>query len=459
MPKSTNYEKFLEFRKIFPWFSFDNFSFSLSQKGLEVDFVFSLSGQITFLPRLFVPRKKWFRPDHEIEMLLPNILFQIGMIEMVSYWKAACPPLVKILPGSLTRDQVAWWKRCYFNGLGEFFYLNSIGTTLEDFMVIEADGGPVHPLMKIPVTGGIVIPVGGGKDSAVTLELVGKQKDSIPMIMNPRGATLQTICQFGFGDQEYIEIHRTLDPGLLALNDQGFLNGHTPFSALLAFVAVLAAILSGRKYIALSNESSANETTIPGTTINHQYSKSLEFENDFRNYLRNYITTDIDYFSYLRPLSEMQIARLFAGFHKYHAVFRSCNAGSREDVWCGKCAKCLFTFIILSPFLSSEKMKDIFGKDLLDDMELLLLFDQLTGGAEEKPFDCVGTISEVNLALCEKIRQCGKEKLPGLLDYYRTLPLYPSYSEKSFREAIDGFAAGHHVTGSLLSILKSALHG
>jgi hypothetical protein len=279
------------------------------------------------------------------------------------------------------------------------------------------------------------------------------------MIMNPRGATLQTIYQGGYADADYIEIHRKLDPGLLRLNSQGYLNGHTPFSALLAFVSVLAAILSGRKYIALSNESSASETTIPGTAINHQYSKSLEFEEAFRWYSEKYVARGVDYFSFLRPLNELQIARIFSGYKNYHPVFRSCNAGSREDTWCGKCAKCLFTCIILSPFLSDEQIRNIFGKNLLDDPELRPLFDQLTGVADEKPFDCVGTLAEVNLALCETIRRQDNGKLPCLLEYYRSLPLYGKYCGEDFQQALAGFSDPHHLPGFLVPRLKSALHG
>jgi hypothetical protein len=459
MQKSTHHEKFLELRKKHPVFTYENFSFSLSPSGLDIEFVFSTDGLDPFRPKLFIPRKAWFRPDDEIRNFLPGIIFQIGMIELISYWKATCSPRVRVVPGGLTPEQIAWWKGVWFNGLGEFFYLNSIGTSLQEFMSLEPERGDALPAAAFPGGEGIIVPVGGGKDSVVTLELLRNLPGTIPMIMNPRGATLQTIYQGGYADADYIEIHRKLDPGLLRLNSQGYLNGHTPFSALLAFVSVLAAILSGRKYIALSNESSASETTIPGTAINHQYSKSLEFEEAFRWYSEKYVARGVDYFSFLRPLNELQIARIFSGYKNYHPVFRSCNAGSREDTWCGKCAKCLFTCIILSPFLSDEQIRNIFGKNLLDDPELRPLFDQLTGVADEKPFDCVGTLAEVNLALCETIRRQDNGKLPCLLEYYRSLPLYGKYCGEDFQQALAGFSDPHHLPGFLVPRLKSALHG
>ena len=185
---------------------------------------------------------------------------------------------------------------------------------------------------------------------------------------------------------------------------------------MLAFVNVLVAALGGMKYIALSNESSANESTVPGTNINHQYSKSFEFEVDFNNYLVDNITGDIKYFSFLRPLNEIQIANLFAGFPKHFPGFRSCNVGSKTDSWCGNCPKCLFAFIILSPFLGKEELESIFGKNMLDDLGLENFFKELTGKVDVKPFECVGTPEEVNASLANVMSK-GMKQSRLLEDY------------------------------------------
>ena len=74
----------------------------------------------------------------------------------------------------------------------------------------------------------------------------------------------------------------------------------------MAFLGLYCAYLIGAENIVLSNESSANESNIEGTSINHQYSKSFEFETDFNNYVEQNITKDIKYFSVLRAFNEMQ---------------------------------------------------------------------------------------------------------------------------------------------------------
>jgi len=495
MPKSSNQGKHSKLSAEFPIFIFEEFTFSTNENGVDASFHFNLGDRYHFYPTLFIPLKNRVLTDESLNCMLPALIFHIGMIELISYWKAACSPLVVIKPAGFDQDQVRWWKNLYFNGLGEFFYLNSIDADEESFMEIRADG-PAFPLFSRADAGaGVIIPVGGGKDSAVTLGLLGEKLDVTPLVLNPRGATSAVIEKFryagcgmqdagygmqdagykmqdaGYGMQdagcrmqdagyemqdagcgmqdagcgmqdagcgmrdekrEPLEIIRTIDPLLLKLNAEGFLNGHTPFSALLAFICLAAAAVTGKKYIVLSNESSANEATIPGTKINHQYSKSLEFENDFRWYVSKYITRDIEYFSFLRPVNELRIAWLFSRMPYYHEVFRSCNLGSKTDSWCGKCAKCLFTFIILSPFMGIPRLTEIFGKNLLGDTELSEILKQFTGAAGEKPFDCIGTIDEVNLALCETIRQLNGKSLPALLQLYKDSAEYNIYYDQDF---------------------------
>ena len=198
------------------------------------------------------------------------------------------------------------------------------------------------------------------------------------------------------------------------------MNGHTPFSAIVAFLSFYCAYLVGARDIVLSNESSANESNIAGTEVNHQYSKSYAFECDFAKYAERNLLPDIRYFSLLRPFSELQIAKQFAAYPQYHETFRSCNRGSKQNIWCAKCAKCLFVFSILSPFLPYDRLCALFGADMLDDGSLLADFDGLCGFSAVKPFECVGTVSEIVFALHKSVaqfREAGRP-LPVLLQHF-----------------------------------------
>jgi hypothetical protein len=418
MPVQNNHDKYHALRQQFSTFYYEGFEYEFHAEELSIRFNFRIDDFVEFHPTIKIPGQDFLQHKHLTKDALESMIFHIGMVELISYWKAICPPKVVIRDFNLNEDQKAFWKKIYYHGLGEFFYLNSIETSMDDFMEISSTSKRELPFFKVETEAGTIIPVGGGKDSVVSLELLKNDSgDNLALIMNPRGASTTTANIAGF-EERTIVVKRTLDKKLLELNAQGYLNGHTPFSALLGFVTVLAAALARKKYIALSNESSANESTVIGTDVNHQYSKSLEFETDFRDYVHSFLTKDIEYFSLLRPISELQIASLFAKSPQYFYEFKSCNAGSKQNIWCGKCSKCLFTFIILSPFIAPDELVKIYGNNLLDDPELETYFDELTGLADVKPFECVGTVDEVNAALCMALDFYNAENLPFLLQKF-----------------------------------------
>jgi len=251
-------------------------------------------------------------------------------------------------------------------------------------------------------------------------------------IINGRKATEASVQAAGFGEQDVIIVKRTLDANMLQCNKEGFLNGHTPFSALVAFSATLFAYLNDLRYVVLSNEDSANESTVEGTEINHQYSKSFQFEKDFHMYEETYIASGVTYFSLLRGWSEFQIARAFAKYPQYHSVFRSCNVGSKQDIWCCDCPKCLFVYLILAPFVSQEAEIAMFHENLLTKASLIDTLEKLIGYQPEKPFECVGSRDEINTAICMTIKQLQEsdEPLPLLLRHYMTLPQYAQYKDR-----------------------------
>ena len=399
MKRTDNQSKFDTLRKDFSTFTFESQTVKLENEALCLSFDFNLDDRYHFRPTLEIPSRPFFNWEAIPEEQLKSLAFQIGMTELVSYWKIACPKRVVVKPYVLTEDQKSFWKKLYYNGLGEFLYLNSISVSETDLMEIDSQGEKAFAKVDTLLEEKTLVPVGGGKDSVVTLECLRDKMPVTPLIVNPRGATLNCVKTAGYDDDQFIVINRTLDPTMLQLNAEGYLNGHTPFSALLAFISILVAFGSKSRYIALSNENSANESTVPGTNINHQYSKSIEFESDFRTYVKENLNDEVQYFSFLRPLSELQIAKLFAQCEAYHPVFRSCNAGSKTDSWCGRCPKCLFTWIILSPFLSRERLIAIFSKDLMADESLRPIYEELNGTAAVKPFECVGTVEEVRACM------------------------------------------------------------
>lgn len=426
-----------ELRAAYPEFIYHGYEITESDQEIRVQYHFEIKGLSDFTPYWIFPKKPGDALTYKDRPLFLNMVFSLGMVELVSYWKITCAPNVKVLCGTLDEAQKTWWKKLYFNGLGEFYYTNGIEPDMADFMTIDAMVGSGRQSFAAAapekVLEGCLIPVGGGKDSAVTLDLLRASKGkNCCYIINPRGATLNTVDAAGYDRcSQLLAVKRTLDKRMIELNSQGYLNGHTPYSAIVAFSSTIAAYLFGLKYIVLSNESSANESTVEGSTVNHQYSKSFEFEHDFHTYEAAYIRSGTYYFSLLRPLSEFQIAAHFSLCPQYHDIFRSCNAGSKQDIWCGHCSKCLFVYLILSPFLPAARLREIFGTDMLNDPEMKTYFSQLIGIGKEKPFECVGSRDEINTAICMTIDdlKASGEALPYLFEYYMTTGLYETHHQ------------------------------
>lgn len=438
--------KFDIYRSKFSEIIYRKYEIKEEYNNLVITFTFEIPDLKVFKPTLTIS-KDIITNDYD-QATLNKMVFYIGMIELISYYKCVCPKKVVIEAGYLDSKDQDWFKKLFYNGLGEFFYRNDISVSSNELFDFEIKGKEIITNPNYQGKGNL-IPIGGGKDSTVTLELL-KKYDNKVFIINPKQVHYD--CLFEYNKEDICSVKRTIDPGLIELNKEGYLNGHTPFSAIVAFISYMVAYLTNRKYITLSNESSANEPTVLNTNVNHQYSKSYEFESDFNEFVSKNFNLDIHYFSLLRPIKEIQISLLFSKNPKYHKIFKSCNVGSKETpwIWCAKCPKCLFVYIMLTAFLSEEEVIDIFGSNMLNDREMETDFLELIGASETKPFECVGTINEVIYALNLYIKK--HDNLPYLVKlykdkYYQDVNIDLNYLENE-----------HNVPKEYYEILKGAIN-
>ncbi len=449
-------KKYEDLIQEYPRFIYHDFHVTEDEENLYIVYDFEIEKLSQFHPTFTLKK-----PDSGMianEEMIRKAAFSLGMVELISYWKISCPKEVWIACNNLNEDQVSWWKKLYFNGLGEFFFKNGIDVTMDNFMHISSIPESITGKSDHRVFSGNLIPVGGGKDSFVSLDLLkGMKDDNHAFVINRVMSAIHSAQAAGYDGDTLINPIRTLDQNMLELNKQGFLNGHTPFSAMAAFAAYLTALVYNKKYIILSNEDSANESTVKGSSVNHQYSKTFEFEEDFNAYIAKYLNPEIHYFSFLRPLSELQIAGMFAQLKQYHAIFRSCNVGSKEEKWCGHCAKCLFVCIMMTAYLSEEEVIAIFGKNMLNDPEMLDLFEQLSGMTDDKPFECVGTRDEVNIAISMGIRryQDAGLPLPKLYQYYYESEYYAFYKDRTV--SWDSYQTQNLLPDTYAEILKARM--
>jgi UDP-N-acetyl-alpha-D-muramoyl-L-alanyl-L-glutamate epimerase len=356
----------------------------------------------SFEERLFFdfPARALSRDAEEVADRLFRLIF---LMAGVSYYKAFIPPVLRCEAFLLDAATAAFLTGFYENGLGEFAWRNRIN--LRRHCRFVADDASIAAPLPLDLPRRSLVPVGGGKDSIVTLECLRAAGEDLTLFALG-DAELIADC-IAAAELPYIRVRRRLDPALLELNKAGALNGHVPITGILSAIALASAVLAGFDAVVMSNEHSASapNLTVDGVGINHQYSKSLEFEAAFADYVARAITPSIAYFSLLRPLPEIEIARRFARCQRYFGVFRSCNTAFRQLLsergrqWCGNCPKCRFVFLALAPFVAKARLSAIFGHDLLDDDRQAEGFAELCGLRAHKPFECVGEVAESAAAL------------------------------------------------------------
>jgi len=401
-------------------FIFKSYEFNANSKTLYL--YYSLDGLLEFCESYYFDFEYAPYDTVALERAIQALFFMAG----VSYYKTYLPPEIVIEKGELDKQMAAFFSKTYQKGLGEYFFVNQLDPLTP--VPFSETASSLDPLSTIPGDG-LLVGIGGGKDSLVSVELLRNQaKNLATCSVGHRPQLEPLVARIGL---PHYWVERTWDRRLLNHNAQGALNGHVPISAILACVCTVVAILSGRQEVLVSNEQSANEPTLNyrGVDINHQYSKSLEFEQDYQSFLSHTLKGRVGYYSFLRPLSEIYIAELFSqlGFEKYNDVFSSCNraftAQSHKLFWCGQCPKCAFTFLAFTPFIAREKLEALWdGKNLLLDPSLERIYRQLLGIEGAKPLECVGEVKESRVAM-----HLAQTVYPELANFQFELPQNYSY--------------------------------
>ena len=329
----------------------------------------------------------------------------LHLITGVSYYKAAVPNEIRIEGYAIDAATAVLMEQVYVHGLGEFAYRNGLSLHGRVRFPVAAQAPAPAAAAAAGLREHALAAIGGGKDSLVSIEaLRGAGVDQTVTWIG--GSQLIAACAARTG-LPTLNIGRALAPELFEYNRQGAWNGHIPVTAINSAIMVLAALLHGVDQVVFSNERSASYgSMIPGTgEVNHQWSKGWAFESAFGAYVQSHVAADLQYYSLLRPLSELAVARQFARTDHYDAHFSSCNRnfhllGERPtNRWCGVCPKCHFVFLALAPFMPKPRLVGIFGRNLLDDANQTGGFDALLEYQDHKPFECVGEGQESRAAM------------------------------------------------------------
>jgi hypothetical protein len=371
-------------------------------------------------------------PANLLRAICEMLCLSIG----TKYWKVGCAPEIRIRQFVLSRQQAEFWNESYTKGLGEFFYRANIDFRgLVSFPYSE-EYVPGDPL-SFPRRQRALLAQGGGKDSAVSAELLIERKVQFDTFsISPNKAQKKVAEMIG---RPTVEVRQIPDPKYRAMRDAKELAYGFPSVSIHTCIAILTAALLDYRYVIFSNEQSADVGNLHylGLDVNHQWSKSSEAEILLRKYLKEYVTEDIVPFSLIREYSELEMVRRFSKHEKYFYAFSSCNmnpskgSAARSEVrpgrsyWCNECPKCVFIFTSLTAFLPLRVVEDIFGENLYAKPELLPTFRRLLGIQSFKPFECVGIPSEMIVAMSRARGQGVQEDLPAMKMFEEYLKAHP----------------------------------
>ena len=401
-------------------FYFESFEFDLDT--FQAVFKYSFDEKIYFEEKISFQNNSFIKRKKIDINIINNFLFSLHIAVWVSYYKFYPTANLIIKSWNIDNFQKSFWKKFYLNWLWEFFYKNNINPNW--LINFENNSEKVYKKIDFISSNKALVPVWWWKDSIVSIEILKQNNfefDLFTFCVNDNILYENTSL---ISWKNRLIIKRELSKNIPEIIKSGYYNWHIPITWIISFVLALCWYIYDYKYLVFSNEKSANfwNTNKFWIEINHQWSKSIEFENDFNDYLKNYLSNDIKLFSLLRPFYEIKIAEIFSKLaKKYFKYFSSCNTnfkifktpplqweeekspfslngkglGTGVNYWCNSCPKCAFVYVILKAFLDEKDILEIFSIELYDKRDLESTFRELAGISSIKPFECVWTNEEV----------------------------------------------------------------
>lgn len=261
-----------------------------------------------------------------------------------------------------------------------------------------------HKPMARPDKRRVLLLMGGGKDSLFSYELLraaGFEVECFYMVEACR--TWQQLRQTYHALGARTTQHRAfLNANQMGRIEQRFRRDYlTQFQVGQAiFLSIPYALGRQCRYIAVGAERSANTPTgiYRGTPMNHQYEKSEDFFIRLNRYLDRRYDGAVQVFSPLHGLFDLGIyGRLLSRQPELVRLQSSCGGSNARRRHCGQCEKCAFVAVLFTALSDDEPaFRSLFPVNPLDNVEL---FDEWYHGRFGRPRACVGSLSELRVAL------------------------------------------------------------
>ena len=241
-------------------FVFEDYRYDPARSTLSL--CYSYNGGPRFEEQLifdFVPQ----RLSSASREVLDRIFRLILLLSGVSYYKAFIPKILTCRAFELDEATTEFLEKFYEKGLAEFAFRN--GVSLHCHFRIQSTSVPAASPITVELPRRTCVPVGGGKDSIVTIECL--RQGGEPVLLFSLGDAEPIAACIRAAQLPFIRVHRRLDAGLLQLNEAGALNGHVPITGILSAIALACAVLSGCNAVAMSNEPAPQTSASMGSRL------------------------------------------------------------------------------------------------------------------------------------------------------------------------------------------------
>ncbi|MCK4891572.1 MAG: hypothetical protein KAS78_02800, partial [Candidatus Pacebacteria bacterium] len=242
--------------------------------------------------------------DPKNDYVLNKVICYLGVISSFNLFDLEYFNEIIVECMVLNKEEGDYFSNLSFDGLAEFRYINKINISKKvKFSSICSQSNCLYKKPKLFFNKKTILLNGGGKDSAVAAEMLKLIKENYSWLtLNMNTARKNIILTSKI--KSCFSLSRVIDKNIR--KDSKYL-GHKPVSALIAFISILYAYIYKYSYVVTANEYSSNFSNlkINDISINHQYTKSLDFEKKFNVFIRNRLFKGVTYYSVLRPLYEI----------------------------------------------------------------------------------------------------------------------------------------------------------
>ena len=140
---TINSNLFTSLREKYPRIVYKSYQIIDEDDCIKIKYQYEIPGLIVFNPYISIPKKQIL--NNNINQGLFNlIVFKLGLVELISYYKCVCPKIIKIEAGYIDEYEKKWFKKLFFNGLGEFLYTNKINVSEDELFDFVVNGEKIE---------------------------------------------------------------------------------------------------------------------------------------------------------------------------------------------------------------------------------------------------------------------------------------------------------------------------